>query len=65
MLLCDEVDKVAGRVVCLLGWVAFPVVWLIVDGLVPVVWVGGPMVAGGEPGAALGPIVVSVAGASV
>lgn len=58
-------DKVAGRVVCLLGWVAFPVVWLIVDGLVPVVWAGGLMVAGGELGAARGPIVVSVTGASV
>lgn len=65
MLLYGEVDKVAGKVVCLLGWVAFSVVWLIVDGLVPVVWAGGPMVAGGEPGAPLGPTVVSVTGVFV
>lgn len=42
-----------------------PVVWLIVDRLVPVVWAGGLMVAGGDLGAALGPIVVSLTGAFV
>lgn len=60
MLLCGEMDKVAGRVVWLLDWVVFPVVWLTVDGLVPVVWVDGVMVGGGELRAALGPIVASV-----
>lgn len=39
--------------------------WLIVDGLVPVVWAGGLMVAGGDLGAALGPIVDSLTGAFV
>lgn len=65
MLLCGGVDKVAGRAVWLLGWVVFLVVGLIVDGLVPVIWVTGGMVVGGEPGAALGPTVASVTGAAV
>lgn len=60
MLLRGEVDKVGRRVVSLLGWVVFPVVWLTVAGLVPVVWAGGVMVGGGERRAALGPIVASV-----
>lgn len=63
--MCGEVDKVAGRVVWLLGSVVFPVVWLTVDGLGLVVWAGGVMVAGSEPGAALGRIVASVMGAAV
>lgn len=70
--MCGEVDKVAGRVVWvvfpvvwLLGWVVFPVVWLAVDGLGLVVWAGGVMVGGSEPGAVLGPIVASVTGAAV
>lgn len=63
--MCGEVDKVAGRVVWLLGWVVFPAVWLTVDGLGLVVWAGGVMVGGSEPGAALGPMVASVTGAAV
>lgn len=63
--MCGEEDKVAGRVVWLLGWVVFPVVWLAVDGLGLVVWAGEVMVEGSEPGAALGPIVASVTGAAV
>lgn len=62
MLLGGEVDKVGGRVVRLLGWVVFVVVWLTVAGLVPVVWAGGVMVVGGELRAALEPIVASVTG---
>lgn len=65
MLLCGGVDKVAGRAVWFLGWVVFLVVWLTVDGLVPVIWAAGGMVVGDEPGAALGPIVASVTGAAV
>lgn len=65
MLLSGGVDKVAGRAVWFLGWVVFLVVWLTVDGLVPVVWADGGKVVGGEPGAALGPIVASVREAAV
>lgn len=60
MLLCGEVDNIAGRVVWLLGWVVFLVV-----GLFPVVWAGGMMVVGSEPGAALEPMEASVPGAAV
>lgn len=63
--MCGEVDKVAGRVVWLLGWVVFPIVWLLVDGLVLVVCGGGVTEGGSEPGAALGLIVASVMGAAV
>jgi len=45
--------------------VLFPVVWLTVGGLVPVICAAGGTVVGGEPGAALGPIVTSVTGAAV
>lgn len=65
MLLGGEVDKVGGRVVRLLGWVVFLVVWLTVAGLVPVVWVGGVMVGGDELRAALEPVVASVTGVVV
>lgn len=65
MLLGGEVDKVGGRVVRLLGWVVFLVVWLTVAGLVPVVWAGGVMVGGDELRAALEPIVASVTGVVV
>lgn len=58
-------DKVAGRVVWLLGWVIVPIVWLMVAGLVLVVCGGGVMEGGREPGAALGPPVASVTGAAV
>ena len=57
MLTCDEVDKVAGKVVWLLGGVVFPAVWLTVD--------GRGVVGGSETDAALGPIVASVTGAAV
>lgn len=60
MLLCGEVDNVAGRVVWLLGWVVFLVV-----GLFPVVWVGGVVVVGSEPGSGLEPVEASVPGAAV
>lgn len=63
--MCGEVDKVAGRVVWLLGWVVFPLVWLAVDGLGLSVWAGRVMVGGSEPGAVLGLIVASVTGAAV
>lgn len=39
--------------------------WLTVEGLGLVVWAGGVMVGGSEPGAVLGLIVVSVMGAAV
>lgn len=58
-------DKVAGKVVWLLGGTVFPAVWLTVDGLVPVGWAGGGVVGGSEAEAALGPIVASVTGAAV
>lgn len=64
MLLCVEVDKVAGRVVWLPKWVVFLVLWLRVEGLV-LVWANGVLVVGSEPGSALGPIVASVTGAAV
>lgn len=60
MLLYGEVDNVAGRVVWLLGWVVSLVV-----GQFPVVWTGGVMVVGSEPGGTLGPMEASVPGAAV
>lgn len=65
MLTCDDVDKVAGKVVWVLGGMVFPAVWLTVDGLVPVGRAVGGVVVGSEAEAALGPIVASVTGAAV
>lgn len=63
--MCGVVDNVAGRVVWLLSWVVFPVVWLTVDGLAPVLCAGGVTVDGGGLGPVLGLIVASVTGAAV
>lgn len=59
-------DKVAGRVVWLLGWVVSPVVWLVFDGLVLVVWCGVVIMGDQEPGIVLELVVVaSVTGVAV
>lgn len=61
-MLCGEVDKVAGRVVWLLSWVVFPVVWLAVVWPVSSGGAAGLMVTGGELGPILRPALASVTG---